>query len=58
MKLTAKVKLEPTQEQRKVLLVTLKTANRACNYVSAQAWEHKKFGRVPLHKLTYYSVRE
>jgi|SRR3990172_4461552 len=58
MKLTAKVKLQPTPEQFSALKQTLETANAACNYISEQAWEHKRFSRVPLHKLVYYDVRE
>jgi len=58
MKLTAKVKLQPTHEQFNALKQTLETANAACNYISEQAWENKRFSRVPLHKLIYYVVRE
>jgi len=58
MKLTAKVKLLPTPEQADLLKSTLETANAACNTISEQAWEHKTFRQFPLHKLTYYAVRE
>ncbi len=58
MKLTATVKLQPTQEQRALLFETLQTANAACNDISQQAWEQKCFGRVPVHKLTYTTVRD
>jgi IS605 OrfB family transposase len=58
MKLTAKIKLNPTKEQHALLLETLECANSACNYISQQAWEAKQFGRVPVHKLTYHPVRE
>ena len=58
MKLTAKVKLLPTTEQSDLLKKTLETANVACNYISEQAWEHKTFRQFPLHKRTYYDVRE
>lgn len=58
MKLTAKVKLLPTDEQRQFLLETLECANAACNYISEQAWEAREFGQFKLHKLTYYAVRE
>ena len=58
MKLTAKIKLTPTEEQHQLLLQTLERANHACNYISEQAWSSKRFGRVPVHKLTYESVRE
>jgi IS605 OrfB family transposase len=58
MKLTAKVKLLPTPKQAQLLKQTLEVANAACNYISEQAWEHKTFRQFPLHKLTYYDVRE
>jgi putative transposase len=58
MKLIAKIKLSPTQEQAHLLLRTIETANDACNYISQQAWQAKSFGRVPVHKLCYYKVRE
>ena len=57
MILTATVKLLPTPEQRQSLLHTLETANAACNWISEQAWQTKKFGRVPVHHLTYDGVR-
>jgi IS605 OrfB family transposase len=58
MKLTAKIKLNPTETQRQMLLETLERANAACNYISQQAWDAKRFGRVPVHKLTYHEVRQ
>jgi IS605 OrfB family transposase len=57
MKLTATVKLQPTDSQRELLFETLACANAACNYISEQAWEAKVFGRVPVHHLTYNAVR-
>jgi IS605 OrfB family transposase len=57
VKLTAKVKLEPSQAQHESLKLTLETANHACNYIGKQAWKHKVFRRVPLHNLVYYDVR-
>lgn len=58
MKLTAKIKLCPTQEQFNLLLNTLEKANDACNYISELAWENKIFSRFQLHHLVYYKVRE
>ena len=57
MKLTAKVKLQPTLEQAELLKITLETANAACNEISQQAWDAKTFGQFALHKLTYHSTR-
>lgn len=58
MKLTAKVKLQPTDKQAELLRQTLETANAACNWISQQAWESKTFDRFSLHKLVYQAVRE
>ena len=58
MKLIAQVKLLPAPEQAQALRKTLEVANAACNYISDQAWESKTFRQFPLHKLTYYSVKE
>jgi putative transposase len=58
MKLTAKVKLLPTPEQRQFLLQTLETANAACDWMSARAWEKNTFGAFSLHKIVYAEARE
>ena len=58
MKLIAQIKLLPTPEQAQALRKTLEVANAACNYISDQAWESQTFRQFPLHKLTYYSVKE
>jgi len=58
MKLVANLKLTPTDAQHEALLATLTTANRACNWLSRQAWDTKTFGQFALHKLAYASCRE
>ena len=58
MRLTAKVKLLPTKEQFEALQKTMEAANNACDYISKVAWENKTFRQFPLHRLTYYDVRE
>ena len=58
MKLTAKIKLNPTEEQRQFLHETLQRANAACNYISDLAWQQKIFNKLSLQKLCYYDVRE
>ncbi|OGO18801.1 MAG: hypothetical protein A2Z14_07510 [Chloroflexi bacterium RBG_16_48_8] len=58
MKLTAKIKLQPTPEQHDALLKTLETANDACNYASQQAWDTKTFTQFPLHRIVYRKLRE
>ncbi len=57
MKLTAKVKLKPTDEQREYLERTLTTANKAANYISDVAWDTQVFSQFKLHKLVYKDVR-
>ena len=58
MKLTAQVKLLPTPEQAVVLKRTLETANAACDFVSARAWNEQVFKKYHLHHLCYQAVRE
>ncbi len=58
MKLTAKVKLLPDEEQRAYLLETLERANRACDYISQQAWDAKVFSPFKLQKRVYADVRD
>ena len=58
MKLTVKVKLLPTPEEKQSLLKTMERFNEACNYISNVAFENKLFGQVALHRLIYREVRE
>jgi IS605 OrfB family transposase len=57
MKLTATIKLLPTDEQRQFLYQTLERANTACNWISEQAWTTQTFNMTRLHHLAYYTVR-
>ncbi len=57
MKLTAKVKLQPTEAQADSLKRTLETANAACNYMSEVAWREHAFGQFQIHGLVYHDVR-
>jgi len=57
MKLTAIIKLLPTEEQRQYLYQTLERANAACNWISENAWQTKTFNTTRLHHLAYYAVR-
>lgn len=57
MKLTAKVKLIPTEAQAESLKRTLETANDACNRISDLAWDAKTFGQFQIHKLAYYEIK-
>jgi IS605 OrfB family transposase len=58
VKLTAKIKLTPTSEQRNLLRQTLQTANAACNYISDVAWDKQVFRQFSLHKLVYFAAKE
>lgn len=58
VKLTAKVKLLPTAEQRVYLLDTMRRFNAACDYISGVAWETKTFKQVSLHHRVYYAVKD
>lgn len=57
MKLTAKIKLVPTDDQRQSLRQTLERANAACNHISMVAWERQSFNKLSLQKLCYYDAR-
>ncbi len=57
MKLTAQVKLCPTPEQAKALKATMEQANRACNHISAWAWENKTFGQYHIHRGIYHEAK-
>jgi len=58
MKLTIKVKLLPTPEQKASLVRTIEVFNDACNYISQVAFKEKKFGQVRLHHLCYRYIRD
>ncbi|MEK9206843.1 MAG: hypothetical protein AAB922_00020, partial [Patescibacteria group bacterium] len=57
MKLTVKVKLLPTTEQKTSLVKTIEVFNEACNYISYIAFDKKTFGQIGLHHLVYHDVR-
>ena len=58
LKLTVKVKLLPTADEKQSLLKTMERFNQACDYISKVAFENKKFGQVDLHHLCYREVRD
>jgi IS605 OrfB family transposase len=58
MKLVANLKLLPTKDQHAALLDTLTVSNRACTWLSGQAWDTNTFGQFALHKLAYERCRE
>lgn len=58
MKLTVKVKLLPSPEQKAFLIKTIETFNNACNYISDIAYKNKVFGQVGIHRFCYRDVRD
>jgi IS605 OrfB family transposase len=57
MKLTAQVKLQPTQEQAQALLDTLRQANAACDAISQITWDNRTFHQFGIHKLCYQQIK-
>jgi IS605 OrfB family transposase len=58
MKLTAQVKLLPSDEQAQSLLRTLERANEACQYISDYAHENGTRSKYKLQEAVYHHVRE
>ena len=58
MKLTANIKLQCSKEQHQILLQTLETCNKACNYISQICFDKKVFGQFKVHKLIYKEIRK
>lgn len=58
MKLTAKVKLVIDGNQAESLKQTILVANKACNFISEQAWKDKAFGQYNLQKLLYHTIKK
>jgi hypothetical protein len=54
---TVKVKLLPSAGQAETLLATMRRVNEACDWISAVAFERRKFGRVGLHREAYAAAR-
>jgi len=58
MQLSIKVKLIPSTEQKGILLETIETYNKACDFVSQIAFENKTASVVKIHHLCYYEIRK
>lgn len=58
MKLTAQIKLLPSDEQANLLLRTLERANEACQHISDYACESGKHSKYKLQEAVYHEVRE
>jgi len=57
MILTLKIKLNPSDEQKKLLLETIKEVNKTCNNISNVAWDNKVFNQFKIHKLVYHDIK-
>ena len=57
MKLTAKIKLQPTESQADSLKRTLAQANLACDYISRVAWDSRTFKQFAIHTKVYQVVK-
>lgn len=57
MKLTAKVKLQPTPEQAAALRDTIERANRCADWLSSMAWESGAFQKFSLQKVAYHEAK-
>ena len=58
VKLTAKILLKPTDEQKQILLDTMQEANAACDSISDWAFSNKVFGQYNIHRGTYHTIKE
>ncbi|MCH8961782.1 MAG: transposase, partial [Bacteroidetes bacterium] len=58
MKLTAQIRLNPTQEQAAILLETMETANAVCHAISEYAWDTQVFTAFKLHRALYHETRQ
>ncbi|WP_028778908.1 RNA-guided endonuclease InsQ/TnpB family protein [Shimazuella kribbensis] len=55
--ITAKVKISPNEEQKKLLLETLQAVKVGCNFVSEQVYQSKVLTRAKLINMTYETLR-
>ena len=58
MQLTTKIKLLPNEEQRKLLLDTMRLYNKACNRISEIAFSADTKKQFDIHRLCYAVIRE
>lgn len=58
MILTLKIKLNPTEDQKNMLLDTIKAVNKNCNTISDIAWGNKVFNQFKIHKLVYRQIKD
>ncbi|MEM0499029.1 MAG: transposase [Methanothrix sp.] len=55
---TLTVRLDPDEEQYRILLETMHRFNEACNYIAEVAYSIGKANKYVVHKAVYYDVRK
>jgi len=58
MKLTLKMKLLPSDEQKQLIIDTMKEVNTVCDAISEIAWERKVFNQFKTHKEVYHPFKK
>ena len=58
MKTVIQVKLNIDNTQKQVLLDTMISFNKSCNFISAYAFKNRIFSKRKLQKAIYYDIRE
>src|ERR1700722_5845582 len=58
MKLTLRVRLMPTDDQRDLLLATMERFNEAATFAAKVGFEAKVYSQPSIHKLAYAEIRE
>jgi putative transposase len=58
MKLTLRIRLMPTDEQRDLLLTTMVRFNEAATFAAQAGFEAKVYSQPSIHKLAYAEIRE
>lgn len=58
MQLTIKIKLLPSDDQKKILLRTMESFNRAANDAAKAGFDGRVFSQPSIHGLAYYLIRD
>lgn len=58
MKTILQLKLNPSDDQKSILIETMLVFNAACDHISEIAWNEQCFSKFKLHKIVYYPIKE
>ena len=58
MKLTLKIKLLPSEQQKQLIIDTMKEVNSVCDSISEIAWKRKVFNQFKIHKEVYHDFKK